>query len=356
MNLLDVSTQHSEAIVCCSAPNTDNIIASGCEGGLVCFSSFGSHECIGSIDFGSSNVCTSVQCSEKDAWSFFCSVGSHIHCIDIRKGLEPSCICNTFQCGDDEINSISLSSSEKWLAAGDDEGEVHCFNLTDMGDSVQKRPDRILRRGHQNICSSVIFSKIDENQILSGGLDCLMIRWNVQKLKTSKIWTMPNITTSGQRALNPPMVHDIDTCLQEDGKKEIVAVARGDGSVAMYDALAKSQTVPRSKKQPARNQLANPDSLVWMAFPEDKCHTSACNAVRFTSHGAKRLLLSAGNDAYLKLWDWNEDTALVSQVSNGAKINCIAGLHSQQGPHDLGIIGDVKGNLRIVTALDQNSG
>ena len=79
-----------------------------------------------------------------------------------------------------------------------------------------------------------------------------MIRWNVPKLKASKVWTMPNITTTGQRALNPPMVHDIDTSMRHDENKEIVAIARGDGSVAIYDANARSHPVPKSKKQAAR--------------------------------------------------------------------------------------------------------
>ena len=351
MKFLHIETDHSEPIVCCSAPNTEQTVASGCEGGLLCFSSLGSQKCIGSIQFGSSNVCTSVESSQQNPWLFFCSVGSLIHSLDIRKGYGPISICNTFHCGEDEINSISLSPSEKWLSAGDDEGEIYCFDMSRKDDNIgsaEKSPNRILRRGHQNICSSVLFSKSDEKNILSGGLDCLMIRWNVPKLKASKVWTMPNITTTGQRALNPPMVHDIDTSMRHDENKEIVAIARGDGSVAIYDANARSHPVPKSKKQAARNQLANPDSLLWMAFPEDNCHTSACNAVCFT-HDDRGMMLSAGNDGYLKLWNWKQDKSLVEEISTQAKVTCSSRLDEDHG--SLGIIGDVKGILRVVSDI-----
>lgn len=360
MHFLNVETVHTQPIVCCSSPNPGKIVASGCEGGLLSFSSLGSRECIDSINFGSNNVCMSVQASQKDPWAFFCSVGNLIYLLDIRKGFEKnSAICERCLCGDDEINSIALNLSETWIAAGDDDGEIYCFNMTDeigMEPALHKRPSKILRRGHQNICSSVLFSKLDQNSVLSAGLDCVMIRWNLMKLKIGKKWIMPNITTSGQKALNPPMIHSIDSCLQEDENKELVAVGRGDGSIAIYDASARNQSaIPKAKKSIGTSQLANPDMLAWMAFPEDGCHTSACNAVRFSSRqdssgfGEQAFLLSAGNDKSVKIWDWRKDTPLVDQISNEAKINCIAGLYDHNGSDGLGIIGDLKGMLRIVS-------
>lgn len=359
MYILDVETLHSEPIVCCSAPNAQHIFVSGCEGGIVCFNAFDSQKAIGSINFGPNDVCTSIKSSQKDSWSFFCGIGTVVHAIDIRKGYQTGAIYKTFRCGCDEINAISLNASESWLAAADDGGEIYCFRLgkeDGLDDSREhvndRKPDRVLRRGHQNICSSVMFSKIDDTQLISAGLDCRMIRWNVPKLKISKLWTMPHIATARQQALNPPLIHCIDTCLLEDGKKELVAVARGDGSVAIYDAASRNtQKMTTSKKVTATNEIANPDSLIWMSFLEDGCHNSACNAVSFSSPSniARHLLLSGGNDMYIKLWDWTQDKSLVHNVLHTAKVNCLVGLNGQQPSNALGIMGDVNGNVRVVS-------
>jgi WD40 repeat protein len=334
--------------VCCSTPNSKDIVASGCEGARVCFNSIASDEVIGSIQFDSEDACTSIRCSERDEWGFYCSVGKLVYKIDTRKGFHESSITQTYTCGDEEVNSVSINCDETQLAAGDDAGEIYCFNLTKDAESTVSHY-RVLRRGHSNVCSSVLYRKLKNHQLMSSGLDCCMVRWDPTKLSIEKTWTMPGVTTSGMKTINPPMVHCIDTCV--DGTKELVAVARGDGCVAIYNADASSKRMDSSRRGAKKPVHANPDGLVWMAFDDDNCHTGSCNAVSFSHGREKTMLLSGGNDCRVKCWDWTADeSSLVQELNAGNKVNCIAGVQSPTHER-MGVIGDVGGKLHMI--IDQ---
>lgn len=356
MNLLEIPTLHSEPIICCCFENSKAVIASGCEGAQVCFTSLEDRSGIGQIQFDE-DVCTSIKSSGKDANVYFCSVGNVVHKLDVRKEFGKDSIVETFACGDEEINSISLNISETKIAAGDDSGEIYCFDLdsqreSSIADASMKKKiqcRRVLRRGHTNVCSSIVYRKRNNTEIMSGGLDCLMIRWDPEKLKVGKAWTMPGFS-SGARTINPPMIHSIDSYYIHEKKKELIAVARGDGCVAVYDADAKNQHMPRRQHARKGSAVSNPDSLVWMALDDDKCHTAACNAVCFSTleNNTRPVLLSGGNDSRLLCWDWNEDRSLLHDLSNKDKINCISSIQSEKESDCIGILGDVAGRLNAI--------
>lgn len=357
MNLLEIPTLHSEPVISCCFESSKAIVASGCEGAQVCFTSLNDRTGIGQIQFDD-DVCTSIKPSGKDGSVYFCSVGNAVYTLDVRKEFGKNSIVETFVCGDEEVNSIAINTLETKLAAGDDSGEIYCFDLdgqrgSSTADSVVKKKTtcrRVLRRGHTNVCSSILYRKKNCNEILSGGLDCLMIRWDPDKLKIGKSWTMPGLS-SGTRTINPPMIHSIDSYYSRETNKELVAVARGDGCVAMYDADAKNQHVPQRQQHARKNNaVANPDSLVWMALDDDNCHTAACNTVCFSSlqNNTRPVLLSGGNDSRLLCWDWNTETPLLYDVSNKNKINCISSIQSERESGCIGVLGDVAGRLKAI--------
>ena len=194
---------------------------------------------------------------------------------------------------------------------------------------------------------------------MSGGLDCELIRWDPQRLKVVAKWTMPSVTASGPEAINPPMIHSLDTTLLDETKQEVVAIARGDGCIALYDADvggAESSPSQKKSKQQSSTMKSRPSGtqgLLWMAMEDDSCHSAASNAVAFTRVENSTLLLSGGNDARLLLWDWrNQDAPLLQQLHNGShgKINCVQGVRNTiKASHTIGFYGDVLGSLYSVS-------
>lgn len=338
------------------------MVVSGCEASGLHFTDLDADKSIGTFNFKDIKVdgaVSSISLSRKSDNVLYTSVGTHIYQFDIRLGTAKESIVRRYEdITDEEINSISLNDDETRLAAGDDSGEIHIVDVSGTSNNTNINAHRILRRGHTNICSSVIYRKKNKNQLLSGGLDCQLIRWDPQRLKMVAKWTMPSVSASGPKAINPPMIHSIDTTLIGETKQEIAAVARGDGSIALYDSDAggaeSSASQKKSKQSSAsKSRPSGAQGLIWMAMEDDSCHNAPANSVSFTKVDNSTLLLSGGNDARLLLWDWrNQDTPLVQQLHNGphGKINCVQGVeHALKSSHIIGFYGDVLGRVYSVS-------
>lgn len=361
MKLDGIASDHEEAIVCCTTLMHGHacILVSGCEGGRISFADPRIDTTVGSIVCDDESAVTSLaSCRSGEGDTLFASTANAIKRMDTRRGFSQESIVDTFEIGSEEINSIALSADGRYLAAGDDSAEVHVLDLQllelkhktpqDKGGS-SKGGNRVLRRGHSNICSTVIFRKKNPRELLSGGLDCQLVRWDPHRIKLMGAWTMPALSTD-PKAINPPMIHSIDTCMV-DKSKEIVAVARGDGCISLYNPdMSPMPMDARSSRRQPQNQA---HGLVWMAMDDDGCHNGAANAVRFCypSYGDRPLLLSAGNDGRVCCWDWRlADSPLLDQHTHTSKINCLCsaeGKKDESGSHPEGIgyCGDVCGNL-----------
>jgi cellulose synthase A len=359
-----INANHDEPVVCCRLSEARNMVMSGCEASGLHFTDLDANKSIGTFNFNEIKIdgpVSSIELSRQNDNVLYTSVGTHIYQLDIRLGTSKESIMGRYEdITDEEINSISLSDDETRLAAGDDSGEIHIVDVSSgtSSNSTNINAHRILRRGHTNICSSVIYRKKNKNQLLSGGLDCQLIRWDPQRLKMVAKWTMPSVTASGPKAINPPMIHSLDTTLIDETKREIVAVARGDGCIALYDADvggAESSASQKKSKQSSANKSrpSGAQGLLWMAMEDDSCHNAPANSVSFTRVDNSTLLLSGGNDARLLLWDWtNQDAPLLQQLHNGphGKINCVQGVeHAIKSSHIIGLYGDVLGSVYSVS-------
>lgn len=126
----------------------------------------------------------------------------------------------------DEINQIDISPCGKYLAAGDDSGEVMLTN-------IDANSSHLCFSGvHDNICSSVVFSSWSDAELISGGLDCQIVGWDYE-LKEA-IWHRRMESEPGSQICNPPMVHCVATPLLDPEHEKwpgLSAAARGDGSI-----------------------------------------------------------------------------------------------------------------------------
>jgi len=106
--------------------------------------------------------------------------GRHVVHIDIRKDIGLEAVVDSFRVNTDEINSLNIDSSGSWIAASDDGGEIQVISLSRTGISPIYKT---LRKAHNNICCAASFRTGEKLEIISGGLDCRLVRWNVTRLR-----------------------------------------------------------------------------------------------------------------------------------------------------------------------------
>ena len=224
-----------------------------------------------------------------DDHTLFAAAGAAVLQLDLRRGLDASALLRCFGVNAEEVNSVAASSANGgWVAAADDSGEVQVLSLAAPGDGAQEplRPGRpaaykTLRRGHANICAAVAFRPHRPWEVLSGGLDSNVVRWDFSRLRPLQTWDMGGeaaasggklgagpeqlgcgralgrpwmAATDTPRAcrrtaapaalpvpagqmFNPPMVHSLAVPQTDDRQLcRLMAVGRGDGCVVLYDA------------------------------------------------------------------------------------------------------------------------
>ena len=148
---------------------------------------------------------------------------------------------------------------------------------------------------------------------------------------------------------NPPLVHSVATPLDRD-HAHLVAVGRGDGSVAVYDADG-----ALAAEAPAKGKGKILSGRGCLLRPEDGGHAASTSHVAFAGAALHHGVFSSGNDRALLLWDWarplrgagepgepGEEGA--AQVAWRAQHACKANWHCSAGDHGL-VVAGVDGTL-----------
>ncbi len=184
-------------------------------------------------------------------------------------------VLHRYAVNNDEINSLALSPNGTYLAAADDTGAIKIVNVR------THQLHKTLTGCHSNICAAVSFRPHNPWELLSCGLDAQLVRWNFATGRPVRRWQMgaelvqsdstqvmisrllgnkrsrlckciAGTTSCGRtaalpkerlhgavQAFNPPLAHSIDMASPPWAPRQfgrLVAVARGDGHVALYDA------------------------------------------------------------------------------------------------------------------------
>lgn len=101
----------------------------------------------------------------------------------IEHGVQGS-ILQRYAFNSEEINSLAISSNGSYLAAADDSGEVKVIDLR------TQQMHKTLRGCHDNICSAVAFRPHHPWDVMSGGLDARLVRWNFATGRPLRQWSM----------------------------------------------------------------------------------------------------------------------------------------------------------------------
>ena len=401
MDAVRIPSTHTDSIVSICVQPELHLLVSGGEDARIVFVDTVTCDGVGSIAFKSKNnvgdedIISAVVASPVEKHRLFAAHGTKVMDMDLRKGYGEPCIVNSIHVSKEEINSLSIDCNGTTLAAGDDSGEIQLLPTSSACSATQewerekcdngKISHRIsnkhntLRRGHTNICSSVVFRPNNRSELMSGGLDCKLIKWSTSAYRPIQTWNM-GLAGNPTQICNPPMVNDI--CVpqvdKDDRRNRLVAVARGDGCIALYDAdctpPSDKHSYRKSRKSKSRDKrkaavqgnMIDPNSdknesendgeslghgMVWYSGPETGGHSAGVNSIAFLpdySHELK--LISCANDRKISLWqleniNQDEDLPLhpICCIQNKSKVNILT--TAVEDGRLKAFAGDIDGNL-----------
>ena len=170
----------------------------------------------------------SITCSPLDDNFLSVAVDNVILLYDRRSTAKP---LQEFRFNQEEINHIALNEKGNFLAACDDSGEVKIIDLE------SKKLYKTLTKHHTNICNSVQFRPTKPSELITGALDCTVIRWDYTRIQPLDKISM-QLSEHDSYSINPPMVHAVS--IAGHGNRFVCGL--GNGSVAVYEILGKNIT------------------------------------------------------------------------------------------------------------------
>lgn len=203
------SYAHFQQHICPSSPEQD---------GAICLSDLSTLKPVGRINAahdGSAAVPALCSHPAQEA-GLFVAAGSEVLQLDLRAGLGSEAVCRTFRVNADEVNGLAATAANGgWLAAADDAGEVAVVSLAPTAGiageaappgagaaagaaAAAARPPqyKTLRRGHSNIASAVAFRPHRPWELLSGGLDSTVVKWDFSRLRPVQSWSLAGEATA----------------------------------------------------------------------------------------------------------------------------------------------------------------
>ncbi|RMX70164.1 hypothetical protein KXD40_008652 [Peronospora effusa] len=225
----------------------------------------------------------------------YVAAGNKVLTFDVR---QPTLVVNcadreVFQHSEDEINVLSRHPGKqgKFLSVPDDTGDICVYDLE------SHCLFKTLRMQHSNICSVAPFRPNATWDLVSGGMDGLLLFWDFFRGKVrfsvdlnTGVYGLGNRDdtvgddkeSSVQQMFNPPLVHSL--AFAPNGKS--FAVGLGDASIAVVDY--RSKQIKRRLKH----------------------HGAMVSQVHFAAFHPQDRLVSAANDAKVCMWDYHAALSL----------------------------------------------
>lgn len=139
----------------------------------------------------------------------------------------------------EEVNQLDVNFQGNSICACDDSGEIKVIDVKSF---------QVLKtlRCHDNICATVKYVTRKPWELISGGLDCKLIRWDFNRgrplsvlnqvdiISNSNDKSLSNSAEGGSYSINPPMIHSIDTF----PSTSTVICGLGNGMIAAYGLIS----------------------------------------------------------------------------------------------------------------------
>ena len=167
---------------------------------------------------------------------------------------------------DDEINAVSVSARGDALCAADDSGAVVVVDVSDRAGFDGKLVKR-LRGGHENIASGAVFRHHKPWDVISGGLDCAVCKWDYSRGAPVAKWRVGELAAAEaareaardgeapatpSQMCNPPFVHALAAWNEREGaeRSEAGKAARRLVAAAWATGRWRSSTWTRPRPAP----------------------------------------------------------------------------------------------------------
>ncbi|GAX72667.1 hypothetical protein CEUSTIGMA_g123.t1 [Chlamydomonas eustigma] len=252
---------------------TAQILASGDEDGWCIVHDVGTEQVLFNADLKSkiglpavtSGAADDPEISQDDAsvsavcWSpssnsvLFTAVSTRAFLFDLRAGVVPQ---QEFSVCKEDIVSLDVNTKGTFLSLADDSGAVQVVDLT------AKRVYKSLRQAHSNICSSVTFRRYRPWELVSGGLDMTVARWDFSRAKELCRWSFGSGSgldgnDAEPQMFNPPMVHQValgDKTSEDRSAARLAAAVLGNGAIALFDVDSDHQASTGAARSEKKNK------------------------------------------------------------------------------------------------------
>ena len=286
----ELSGGHEESVLCL-ASNNGRLLSGGEQGELCLWSLDGEAPVkIKVADGDDINDVTSICCSQQRPHEIYTACGQSVVQFDTRQLNGP---VHTYNYNEDEINQISLNEKETHLATCDDAGHVRIISTHD------RRLLKTLRK-HTNICSTVTFRPRRQWELISGGLDSMLLQWDFSKAKNFCNINMQEIGVQDEGSqdsylVNPPFIHSLS--VSQDGN--FLSCGTENALVQIFDSSKRTLEYKITLRH----------------------HTQGVSQVHFLPQegAARELLLSGGNDGKIVIWEIRD--GLTDAGAGGATAN-----------------------------------
>jgi len=267
-------------------------------------------------------------------FTVYTAVGKHVYGYDLRLASSPILKEPTFDLSStvgskDEINVMAFSHLKKknskiHLAVADDYGDVRVTDLApysdadkrlhslqgkkttshleknEMNHSCNQRLCRVLEHDKDGytLATSCAFRPHRNLEIASAGTDCTINIWDISKpRRPCSMYTVQRDDSGTNQMCNPPIIHS----LSWSPSGYLLAAGLGDGGVMVLAMKG------RKLVEACRLRQGHTSAVACVLFPLFEHRKINESSLHVTSND--RMLISAGNDGAILLWDLKRNVA-----------------------------------------------
>ncbi|KAK8472557.1 hypothetical protein PHAVU_002G240300 [Phaseolus vulgaris] len=259
---------HDDSTTCCiSSRERSNVIVTSGDDGRVCWFDLRCPDVPQLVMDVSVEPVSSICFKSGMEDTIYVSSGKEIKGFDVRLAAAQWKPLESYNYNKEEINKVVCNSKSSFLAAADDNGEVKIIDIR------QQCLYKTLRAGHTSICSTVEFLPWRSWEVISGGLDSMLMLWDFSKGHPYKVVDFEMASTKSKSSSN----------------------SRKGSHSRSKDGSSSSNT---EADKNGKKRLHLDYTLGG--------HTAAISSLALSMFGERgKFLISGGNDKFVKVWNWS---------------------------------------------------